>query len=164
MNTCVAPWIDIGLKVLTAVAATTVAAYVARISWRQWKNNQEKLRLDLYERRFDIYMRVLDFHRELIAWNDTDAQKSSQQPFIRAVRESRFLFPESSGVYAFLEEFSSHAFYITNFRSARQGWGPAFPLEQVKLAQEFTAHVNWILTSIDTLENKLAPLLNFHAI
>jgi hypothetical protein len=125
MNECIAPWVDIGLKVVTAAAATTVAAYVARISCLQWKNNQEKLRLDLYERRFAIYMHVLDFHRELLRWGDTEDQKSLEQPFTRAVRESKFLFPESSGVYEFLEEFSSHAFYITNFRSALGAWGPS---------------------------------------
>jgi len=55
MNQAVSFWIDTAMRIFTAGATTAVAIYVALIGKRQWKNNQEKLRLDLYEHRFGIY-------------------------------------------------------------------------------------------------------------
>src|ERR1035441_11010452 len=58
-------WIELIVRIVpivTAVATVIVAIYVGWISRQQSKTNQEKLRFDLYQRRFEIYLRVLDFH------------------------------------------------------------------------------------------------------
>ena len=110
-------------RATTAIATIIIAVYVATISRRQWRTNQEKLRLDLYERRFDIYMRVFDFHGALLFWGDKPEQVALQAPFLRALQESRFMFPEKSGVYAFLKEFNGHAFHIVTYQSAWESWG-----------------------------------------
>jgi hypothetical protein len=146
---------------MTALATTTVAVYVARISRRQWQTNQEKLRFDLYNRRFEIYLRVLDFHQALIVWEGTDEQVALQAPFIKAYRESRFLFPDNSGIYSFLKEFFDHSFVIANFHEV-----PPLSVigteEFTKQSNKRTASANWILKSIGPLEQKLSPFLNFH--
>jgi hypothetical protein len=164
MNQAVSFWGDFVLKAITAVATTAVAFYIALISKRQWKNNQEKLRLDLYQRRFDIYLRVLDYYWALLEWQDKPEQLALRGPFVRAFCESKFMFPEKSGVYKFLEEFNLHAFRVSNFKSAFEGWGDAFPEERAKLAQQRTENVNWILMSLETLMAKMAPFLNFHSL
>jgi hypothetical protein len=47
---------------------------------------------------------------------------------------------------------------------ARDGFGEGLPKERMDLAVARTDHVNWILTSIPVLEERVAPFLNFHAI
>ena len=89
---------DTLLKVVTLIATTAVAIAVAIISWKQWRLSQEKLRLDLFNRRFDVYMRVLDLYQELLQWKGTAEQNALYIPFIKAVRESRFIFPRKSPV------------------------------------------------------------------
>lgn len=156
------------IHLFTAIGTLGIAFAVATITKSQWKTNQEKLRLDLYAKRFEIYMRTLDFHNALLEWKDDPEPEPAQvaliAPFFRAFRESRFLFPESAGVYRFMEEFSQHAFHITNYKKARDGWGEGFPEEKIDLALARTDHVSWILTSIPTLEDRIATFLNFHAL
>jgi hypothetical protein len=153
---------DMSANVITPIATVIVAGFVALISFLQWRISREKLRLDLYNRRFDIYTRVLDYYQELLKWHGTPEQLALQKPFIKAVRESRFIFPEDSGVYKFLEEFSTHAFYISSFAETRDAL--AGTQEQVRLALARTDHVNWILKSMSTLEDKMSPCLRFDSL
>ena len=85
-------------------------------------------------------------------------------PFVRALRESRFLFPESAGVYRFMEEFDRHAFAITQFKAVRDHWEAASVQERQDLALAHREHASWILHSVPKLEEKMAPFLNFHAL
>ncbi len=164
MNPSLTFWADIVLRVITATAATVVAAYVAIISKRQWKTNQEKLRLDLFQRRYDIFLRVLEFHWALLEWKDEPQQLALRGPFVKAFCEAKFMFPEESGIFEFLGEFNLHAFRITNFKSASDPIRDVMPAEFLKLANERTQDANWILGSMDTLLAKLAPYLNFHSL
>ncbi len=164
MNAQITEWVDIGLRVVTASAATAVAIYVAQISRRQWKTNQEKLRLDLYQRRFEIYLRVLEYHWALLEWKGEPEQFALRGPFVKAFCESRFMFPKESGIYDFLSAFNYHAFRIVNFKSGVEVFGDAFSEERAKLSQQRIEDVNWVLGSIDTLIDKLAPYLNFHSL
>ena len=89
---------EFGIRVGTGLVTTTIAVLVYIITRRQATTAKEKLRLDLYEKRFAIYMRTLDFFDALVSWKDTEEQKTLIAPFYRSYREARFLFPDSSGV------------------------------------------------------------------
>jgi hypothetical protein len=153
--------IDFALKAITAAATTTIAVYVARITKRQWITNNEKLRLDLYNRRFDIYLRTLTFHQALIGWDGSEAQTALQAPFIKAFREAKFLFPEDSGVYQLLHTFFMHSFVIVKYSEHRAMFVPGSPEATSQIQKKLDA-VSWIADSIGPLEDKLAPFLNFH--
>jgi hypothetical protein len=156
-------WIPPGLQALTAIAATIVAIFVARISRLKWLTAREKLRLDLYERRFVIYERALDFAGALQLWDGTPEQVVLQGPFIKAFRESRFLFPANSGVHQFLREFHEHAFRIINFRNLTELAQSDQDL-WIKYSKERDASAGWMLTAAERLEQKLEQFLNFHEI
>jgi hypothetical protein len=95
-----------------------------------------------------------------LQWSDTPEQEALKTPFLKAVRESRFMFPKKSGVHEYLEEFSTHSFYIVNFAQTRDAFA-GIPEEQVKLALIRTEHVNWILSSMAVLEDKMSSTLRF---
>jgi hypothetical protein len=62
----------------------------------------ERFRLDLYNKRFEIYVRTVKFYQALITSerNDEDETFASlRKDFILATRESQFLFSPESGVY-----------------------------------------------------------------
>jgi hypothetical protein len=164
MGASIISWVDFTTKTITALSTVIVAVYVAIISKRQWMNNQEKLRLDLYQRRFEIYLRVIDYYWALLEWKDTPEQIATRGPFVKAFCESKFMFPIKSGVYEYLEEFNLHAFRVSNFKSAIDSWGESFPEEKAKLAIQRTENVNWILSSLDKLQERMAPFLNFHSL
>jgi hypothetical protein len=92
------PWI--------ALAVSVVSVCFAGAAW--W-TSREKLRLDLYNRRFDVYSRTLDFYHALLSWEPTELEKAktslldspelgnTQKSFIKASREAQFLFDDDSG-------------------------------------------------------------------
>ncbi|MGD0522125.1 MAG: hypothetical protein ABSA48_12780 [Terracidiphilus sp.] len=155
------PWVNVVSEAIFACATTIVAIYVAIISRRQWKTNHEKFRLDLYSRRFEIYLRVLEYFQELVQWDGSPKQISLQRPFIKAYAESKFMFPPESGIYAFLKEFGEHAFHIIKFEENKSMLS-GMPEEQMNLSIKRTDHVNWIFGSMTIFEEKIAPYLNFH--
>jgi len=157
-------WTDLALRAVTACAATSVAFYVARISKLQWRTNQEKLRLDLYERRFEIYLRVLEFHWALVEWHDEHKQLALRGTFVKAFCESKFMFPKESGIYEFLQEFNKRAFRITSFKSGIEPLGNAFSEEKARRLEQRAEDVAWIVSSIDMFIEKLGPYLNFHSL
>jgi hypothetical protein len=153
-------WIDPTLRFVTAVAATCVAFYVARISKRQWQTNQEKLRLDLYQRRFEIYLRVLEFHLALLEWQDEPKLAVLHRPFLKAFCESKFLFPQKSGIHDFLGEYNERAARVRAYKGRPDLSNEASPEERAQLAED----QKWMRNLIGTLDKKLSPYLNFDSI
>ena len=154
-------WIDAGLRLLTAGAATTVAIYVAKISKLQWKTSQEKLRLDLYQRRFEIYLRILEFHLALLRWQDEPKlAELAEGPFLKAFQESKFLFPKKSGIHDFLRDYNDRAARVRAYKGRPELSNEASPAERAQLAEDQI----WIRNLIGTFDEKLGPYLNFHSI
>jgi hypothetical protein len=152
-------WIDV-LKWLvplgTSIVTAIIAVIVAIITYQQWRTNREKLRLDLYNRRFEVYLRCLDLYQEVIE-GKPQLRLDSQTPFTRAFRESRFLFPTSSGVYKVLQEFNREA-----PKTHKRFGGAAVPVPLDKRQAMQDQSVNELKPLMSQLEAKLAPFLNFH--
>jgi hypothetical protein len=144
-----------------AIVTTLVAIWVAWINYFQWKTNREKLRLDLYEKRFQIYLRVLAFFQQIIVWEDREDQVALQEPFFAAFRESQFMFPSKSRVFDLLSEFHERSFFVVKFTEARKALD-GMPREQRDLSHKRTENVNWLLESMGNIEKGMLPYLNFH--
>jgi hypothetical protein len=63
------PWLTFGVQTVTGATTATVAWFVARISKRQAETNRQKLRLDLYERRYAVYREARRFRDGVTLWN-----------------------------------------------------------------------------------------------
>jgi len=158
VNPVINCWVDTITKVLTPLATILVAGYVAFISWRQWKNSQQELRLDLYQRRFEIYLRVIEFHLAFMQWQDEPKLTELHGPFMKAYCESKFLFPKESGIYGFLDEYNLHTSRVRVYKN--RGDVNVSQAERVQLAND----QKWIKDCIGDFEEKLGPFLNFHSI
>ncbi|OCB03269.1 hypothetical protein BBC27_08730 [Acidithiobacillus ferrivorans] len=82
--------------------STVIAIAVVIIAYRQWKTASATLKLELYKRRFNIYLSVLDLYQATMKGSLADMEKSAI-PFIMSFRESLFLFDEKDGIYKTLE-------------------------------------------------------------
>ena len=151
---------SVNIGVVISVAAIAVSIVVATISALQWRISRAKLRLDLYNRRYEIYTRVLDYYQEVLKSDVTAEQSTLRIPFVKAVRESRFIFPAKSGVFALLEELDHRAFFVSNFKETRNALAGCTE-EQMKLGTEKLGHVNWILSSMASLEEMMLPYMRF---
>jgi hypothetical protein len=131
---------------ITSVATVCIATFVAIIAFNQWRINRDKLRLDLFNRRFDVYLRVLDYYQELFNGNGApDAAITTS--FLKAVRESRFIFPKASGVHQFLEELWTRANDYSRYIDRKE-------LEDTR----------WLLEAMSNLETKMEPFITFESL
>jgi hypothetical protein len=171
MNVLCAIW-HIPEGFATLVAGLFVIA-AAAIAWsgvqRQIRATQQieatKVRLDLYNRRYQIFDSIFDFYDALIGWTGTPEQRAAQKRFFRASQEAAFLFSEESGIEKTLKRLHHESAKVIGFKEYGDDYrsgGPAFYLEQFQNAQ----HV--LLVDFDAalvkLKVELPKYLNFHTI
>lgn len=83
----------------------------AGFTYVQWQVNKSKLRLDLYNRRFDVYLKTLDYYLAYMHRKPDDSYEYLDKcaiAFIKVYRESLFLFGEESEVYKLLTDFQQN--------------------------------------------------------
>lgn len=143
-----------------------ISGFVAWITHQQLKTNQEKLRLDLYNRRFDIYAKTLNFYHALLEY---DASKkastfsSLHNEFIKSQREAQFLFDRNSQIFQILEELHSKSFKIIGFKEDGKKT-ISCPEMLSKMAAEMTEAFSFFDLSIKKLEVAMARYLDFHKV
>jgi hypothetical protein len=81
-----------------------LGAVAAFIAWRQWRTSHDRLVLDLFERRFQVFQELT--RAILIATNKPNAEINDLSNFDVATEKARFLFgPE---VHSYLIEVRKH--------------------------------------------------------
>jgi hypothetical protein len=162
--TNVVPWF--------ALAVSAASAFFAGAAW---VTNREKVRLDLYNRRFDVYSRTLDFLHALGVWKPTESEKTStsleehpelwkaQSAFIKASREAQFLFADDSGVHKRLEQMHVDTMGIIGYK---RDLAPKLnhPPDMIREHKNFEDRQTRIRESISLLEQEMSEYLDFHAL
>ncbi|MFI4986514.1 MAG: hypothetical protein ACHQF3_03655 [Alphaproteobacteria bacterium] len=122
----------------------------------------ERFRLDLYNKRFDIYVRTVKFYQILLKSRENDEDETFaalRKDFILACRESKFLFDPESGVYDLLNRLNMASFEITGSRDMPKG----LPAEQIiENQRRFAEAIKLWISSMEPLEDLMAPYLNYH--
>jgi hypothetical protein len=84
-------------SVVQAAATLAIASFLAYIAWQQHKTARDKLKLDLYDRRYKVYRGLIDLLaaavQEVRVPNDAFAK------YFAATHEGRFLFGEDISHY-----------------------------------------------------------------
>jgi hypothetical protein len=145
------------------IFALLVSIAVAWIGYCQLKIASAKIRLDLYNRRFAVYVATLDLYQACWGKEGYAEVKGCQTVFIRFFRESQFLFEEEDGIYKTLERFKDGAAKVAGFkREVDEGRKDANFEDLVNhLSGSKRDGLDQIDESIRTLERQLARYLNF---
>jgi hypothetical protein len=151
------------ISVLKDVATIVIAVYVAVIGTRQWFTARDKLRFDLYNRRFEIYAATLAFVQALTDWKDfpVDERKQRRIRFVLASREAKFLFPKKSGVPSLLEELHVRSFKVTGFIEAGSLLKQIPPEDYIAMYDKKQENLNWTLESLSKIEEQMEPFMRF---
>lgn len=151
---------------LIAITPIFITAFLAAIAFWQSRINSNKLRLDIYNRRFDVYSKTLDFYQLLLSYDPNDVSKellnTLQKGFIKAFRESQFLFDEKSGVYDILDRMHTKSFQIIGCKEHGGKLADADPQEFEKMHKQSMEALKCFTESIPQLEKAMARYLNFH--
>ena len=156
------------LLIATSIATSVIAGCALVLTFQGWRDNRDKLRLDLFNRRFSIYQRVLVYYKALLVWKGTEEQKALIPPFIEASREALFIFPKKSGVYEHLQTFWNHSWKIvthqevmTVFAGADLYGDEETRKQRRKVVDERMESGTWILSSLTELEKLMKKSMSF---
>lgn len=133
------------------------ASFLAYIAYQQFLVNKNKLKLDMYNKRFEIYTITLQFYQELIA---DCATSETRKEFIKQKEAAKFLFSEDLSIYSLLNEMHEKSFKIKVFKSNRSEL-EKYPEQFDKVAKESLEVVNWLEVAIKELNTKLNKFLCF---
>lgn len=154
--------VAIGPPLVTGV----VAIFLAYVAYQQWKTNQNKLRLDLYNRRFEVYSNTIIFFQhlsELPQGEQSEEFKKVHRAFIRSCRESQFLFSKESKVFEILEKIHLDSFKVIGLKKSG---GDLSKSGSPEVFSKMVVDANTVLAEFHTLISKLEtamfPYLRFH--
>jgi hypothetical protein len=139
---------------MIAISTLLVALFTLSVALFTLFVNEGKFRLDLYNKRFDIYVRTIRFY-EVYHKPEDENFTSLHRDFILGSRESQFLFSPGSGIYNLLYQLNEDSFEIKRWKDL-----PAE--EQTKNMEKRSEAIKRWNVSMPELEAQMAEYLNFH--
>src|SRR5450755_2316417 len=76
------------ITVLAALLTPVLAAFGAYIAWQQWRTNRNKLKLDLFERRFTVYDAAIQLINSILRAGKVD--QADLNIFVSRTRSAAF--------------------------------------------------------------------------
>lgn len=129
-----------------------IAAYIA---WLQWKLAHNKLRLDLFDRRYKVY----DATRRFLIAIDSEADFSNTQLFNFTAETSDAIFLFNSDVIDYLELIKNRSIEMRlkekNSISMQDG------NERSRLIEENAELLLWLSEEIKNMKSVFSPYLDF---
>lgn len=157
------PYTKQTIDYLLAVVPIIISFAVVFIAWAQYKTNKNKLRLDLYNRRFAVYDKTLAYYQAYYSGDsDNEALRESVIDFVRAYRESSFLFGRESSVYKALTEIKDTFEFLVQF-DAKFRSAP-YDKDEFQAWSESKASKSDPTKLMESLEQMLTPWLDFQKI
>src|SRR6267142_674771 len=94
--------IDEVLKISQGLLTPVIAIVATYVAWQQWKTNQNKLKLDRYERRLSVYKEVVRYIS--VGIRDANYDNDELLTFRSKVSEADFLFGVEGEVSKYIDE------------------------------------------------------------
>lgn len=139
---------------VTALLTPVVAILGAAIAYRQWRIAQNKLKLDLFDRRFSVYHAA----RELLASIMTSGRAKDPEviKFVMATREAKWLLNDDVAEY--LDKQIYHkAIDLQRLEAELEGVGVG--TVRSKNVQEQADIKKWFVRQYEVLDEKFDPFL-----
>jgi hypothetical protein len=154
---------DITFYISIAAALISVATFT--VGYSQMKIASAKVRLDLYNKRFNVYLSALEYYQAM--WKQTDDDlKQKGAEFIKCYRESLFLFSTKDGVYETLTKIKNSGSVVSNYENLKQAdsginsHGPNMDILHKKSVEAREKIGN----DLQELEKQLEKYINFRVV
>ena len=85
------------VQIISSVGTLFIASVVVYITFQQHKTNKDKLRLDLFEKRYKVYKTLMEFLAHVVTYGDVEEKKV--WTFNAETNDSVFLFGEEISSY-----------------------------------------------------------------
>ncbi len=147
---------------VSALTPALIAVFVAFVAYRQWMVARQKLRLDLYNKRFAIFEVALKLYQESLGGTELTESEYEElhRKFITAMIEARFLFSPDAGIAKLMEDFNKSIFVVKGSRRTMKTQGIP-PEELNKVFNKFTEEQMQLPKKLEDLERRMKPYLAF---
>ena len=142
------------MTIASGLFATLIALIGAWIAYNQWRTNHDKLMLDLFDRRFEIYVAILRFLSGILQEGQTDYEKA--MAILPYAQRSRFLFGPEVEEYI-KEEIYKPAIKMTGLRKSFQALEVGE--ERTRLVMQEADLSKYFTDEIVKLSNRFDPYL-----
>lgn len=133
-----------------------MAIFLAYIAYQQMITNKNKLKLDLYNKRFEIYTDALRFYQELMG---EEVSKETHIKFIDSKEASTFLFSDNQEIYNLLDQMHSESFKIIGFKKHGKELSDS-PEQFLKSNDSMQETLEWFGKQMPVLRSKLSAYLS----
>jgi len=86
------------IPAVVSVVGGIVGVVTLSVAWSQMRIASAKTKLDLYNKRFNVYVAALEFHQCVWSKNHEELGEKAYKLTL-AHRESKFLFDDTDGIY-----------------------------------------------------------------
>lgn len=152
------------ITVIVSVVGAVVGLIALTVAWSQMKIASAKTKLDLYNKRFGVYLAALEYYQDIHS-EARENLKVKAYKFIHAFRESKFLFDVKDGIYETLERLQKNGAIVRAFEDYRLGRNQHHNADK---DMEWNLHNNSLAAHTEmgkdilTLESQLKAYISFH--
>ncbi|MFA0144410.1 hypothetical protein AB4430_22020 [Vibrio kanaloae] len=138
------------------VLSSILSICLVYIAYQQMKTSRDKLNLDLYEKRFEVYQRALTFYHMLM---DKTLDTPTHRSFIESKEAAFFLFPDNREIFELLNRVHVNSFEVTGLKNKIEAF-QGHPDYLIQSCHERDSAMREISKDIERLKVFLAPYLN----
>lgn len=145
-----------GATIIAASVAGTIAVIFSKaqrdIAFQQKEIAKEKLRLDLFDKRYKIYANLFEYYNAILSWSGTDEDQAISRRFFLSTKEANFLF--GSEVQTILKEILDAGMKVKGFKENKK----EYKHDQEFFMKEFNQTNNILTTQFDELLTELTKV------
>jgi len=129
---------------------------VAFIAYQRLVTARNKLKLDLYNKRFSIYADTLEFYQELVAGHPS---AKARKKFMISKESSYHLFSNNREIYKLLDRMNSESLKITDYKN-RDNEMEGSPKDKMDMSQDSINTIKWFNQQIPSLRDMMSEYLD----
>ncbi len=152
-----APTPTVTIFISGVVAVVGVATLV--VTWSQMRIASAKTKLDLYNKRFNVYLAALEFYQYAYSDKRVDLKQKAEK-LTHAYRETKFLFDSEDGIYETLGKIQKGAGVVKAYDEYRREGKFDMDRESILIKRNGDALLA-MEKDLLTLEEKLEKYLSF---
>lgn len=148
------------VTIVVSVVGAVVGLIALTVAWSQMRIASAKTKLDLYNKRFNVYLAALEFYHYAYS-NDRKDIREKANKLTQAYRESKFLFDAEDGIYELLGQIQKGSAAVRASEEHKQKPGSDKDMAW-KLLERSSDALLKMHEDILSLEEKLNKYLSFH--
>lgn len=150
--------IDEILKISQGLLTPVIGIITTYIAWQQWRTNKNKLKLDRYERRLQVYKEVVRFIS--IGISEANYDNNELMTFRSKVSEADFLFGKEVSKY--IDELHGRAVNLYRWNKEYRDHSQQQPesYDHKMVVEETHKELNWVSSQLEPARNIFKKYLN----